>query len=170
MTTTQNPSRKAWVAIGAIQLLCVILLVNSTNELPMLSAATHARVERRSEGTPFDIAGSSPRLRPAPESLAGLAALMASIDVSSHVGETLCVSGYLMPLEATPHGSSRFLLMSDPPGCCFVAGAPVAVRVELADGRRFTQSPDLPVDVEGRIAKSASGEWGIAAERVESRF
>lgn len=153
-----NPGAATWWAIGAIQLLLLVFLVTSANRLPVTGAPGLLRSYE-----------ADPHARES-NALAALARVIRSFDVARHEGETVVVSGYVMPLEMTPSGASAFMLISEPPGCCFASGIRSAVRVQMSNGRRISQPPEIRLEVEGQLVRRSDGEWAIAADRVISEM
>ncbi|MEM7611646.1 MAG: DUF3299 domain-containing protein [Pseudomonadota bacterium] len=88
--------------------------------------------------------------------------------ISSRAGETVKLSGFMMPLEPEMK-QSRFLLTSNPPSCFFhVPGGPAgAVEVFAADGIEVSWNP---IVIEGRFEPQSSSDIGVVYRLREARI
>jgi len=97
----------------------------------------------------------------------GLAAEFPDV-VQKRAGETVKLSGFMMPLEPELK-QSRFLLTSNPPGCFFhLPGGPAgAVEVFVKEGLEVSWEP---VVLEGRFEPLSSSEVGVVYQLHDARL
>jgi len=88
-------------------------------------------------------------------------------EIATHAGQTVKLSGFMMPLEADLK-QRRFLLTSNPPGCYFhIPGGPAgAVEVFATEGIEASWNPLV---LEGRFEPQEKSDTGVVYQLHDAR-
>lgn len=84
-------------------------------------------------------------------------------EIQALSGGAVAIEGYMTPLDFTDGGSTRFVLMNQPPSCCFGGAMRMNdwILVAMEDGRRVKPSSVLPVIAVGELEVEESfNEYG----------